>query len=170
MKMPADQALEIRPVTPADLAAVRNVLVATWHATYDAILGREQVEAIMAAWHSMEALERQRLVPDSSFLLAEVSGRVVATAFARPGADDRIVLSQLYVLPEAQRRGIGRQLLEASLAAFPLATTVRLEVEPRNVGAINFYERVGFQVVDEGGDCCDYGLRIRHLVMEKSVA
>ena len=168
MKTLADQALAIRPVTPADLAAVRKVLVATWHATYDTILGREQVEAIMAAWHSMEGLERQRLVPDSAFLLAEVSGRIVAIAFARPAADDHIVLSQLYVLPEAQGRGIGRQLLEASLAAFPHATTVRLEVEPRNVRAVKFYERVGFRVVDEGDGCC--GLSIRHLVMEKTIA
>jgi ribosomal protein S18 acetylase RimI-like enzyme len=169
MTTPADQAVAIRPVTPADLAAVRDVLVATWHATYDTILGTEQVDAIIAAWHSMEALERQRLAPGSSFLVAEVSGRVVATAFARPGADDHIVLSQLYVIPDAQGRGIGRQLLETCLAAFPHATAVQLEVEPRNARAINFYERVGFRVVDTGDGCCGYGLSIHHLVMEKPI-
>jgi ribosomal protein S18 acetylase RimI-like enzyme len=170
MNKPADQQMTIRPVTPADLAAVRNVLIATWHATYDPILGRDQVEAIMAGWHSMEALELQLIAPGSSFLVGEMDGRVVATAFARPGADGRIALSHLYVLPEAQGRGIGRQLLEATLAAFPQARTVRLEVEPRNVSAINFYERAGFRVVDQGDDCCGCGSRIRHLVMEKTLA
>jgi ribosomal protein S18 acetylase RimI-like enzyme len=167
MHKPADQQVTIRPVTPADLAAVRKLLAASWHATYDTILGTDQVEAIMAAWHSTEALERQRLAPGSSFLVGEMDGRVVATAFARPGADGRITLSQLYVLPEVQGRGIGRQLLAASLAAFPQARTVRLEVEPRNVSAITFYERAGFLVVGEGDDCGGCGSRIRHLVMEK---
>jgi ribosomal protein S18 acetylase RimI-like enzyme len=166
----ADEKLTIRFVTQSDLAAVRHVLVTTWHATYDAILGNQQVEAITAAWHSMEALEQQRLAPGSSFLVAEVDGRVVATASARSAADGRIMLSRLYVLPELQRRGIGRQLLAASLAAFPQARTIQLEVEPRNVHAIAFYERAGFRVVDEGDDCGGCGSGIRHLVMEKRLA
>ena len=119
----ANQQVTIRPVTQADLAAVRHVLVTTWHATYDAILGNQQVEAITAAWHCMEALEQQRLAPGLSFLVAEVDRRVVATASARSGTDGRISLSRLYVLPEMQGRGIGRQLLAAGLAAFPRVRT-----------------------------------------------
>jgi ribosomal protein S18 acetylase RimI-like enzyme len=170
MSEPADPQVRIRPVTPSDLAAVREVLVATWHATYDAVLGKEQVETITTEWHSIEALERQRGAPGSSFLVAEIDGRVVATASARSGPDGRITLSRLYVLPEVQGRGIGRRLLAGSLAIFPEAKAVRLEVEPRNVGAITFYERAGFRVVGEGDDCGGCGSRIRHLVMEKPLA
>jgi ribosomal protein S18 acetylase RimI-like enzyme len=158
----------IRPVTQADLAAVRHVLVATWHATYDAILGEQQVEEITGTWHSMVALEQQRLALGSSFLVAEVDGRVVATASARSGADGRITLSRLYVLPEMQGRGIGRKLLAASLAAFPQARMAQLEVEPSNSHAIAFYERAGFRVVDDGDNCGGCGSR--HLVMEKRLA
>jgi ribosomal protein S18 acetylase RimI-like enzyme len=164
---PAKQQVTIRPVTQADLAAVQNVLVTTWHATYDASLGKQQVDVIVAQWHSMEALERRRLVPGCSFLLAEKVGRVVATAFARPGVDGCVQLSHMYVLPEAQRHGVGRQLLETSLAAFSQARTVRLEVMADNADAITFYERAGFQVVGEGDDCYGCGARIRHLIMEK---
>jgi ribosomal protein S18 acetylase RimI-like enzyme len=154
----------------ADLAAVRDVLVTTWHSTYDAILGEQQVEEITSAWHSIEALEKKRLTPGCSFLVAETDGRVVATAFARPGADDCIQLRQLYVLPQAQGRGIGRKLLAASLAGFPQARTVQLEVEPSNSHAIAFYERAGFRVVDDGDNCGGCGSGIRHLVMEKRLA
>lgn len=165
---PAKQQVTIRPVTQADLAAVQNVLATTWHATYDASLGKQQVDMIVANWHSIEALERRRLVPGCSFLLAEKVGRVVATAFARPGADDCIQLSHMYVLPEAQGRGIGRRLLAASLAAFPQGRTVQLEVVSHNADAITFYERAGFRAVGEGDDDCGgCGARIRHLVMEK---
>src|SRR5918999_6538186 len=102
-----DQEVTIRPATQADLAAVRDVLESTWHATYDAIFGKQQVDAIVAAWHSMEALERRQLEPGTAFLVAEMDWRVVATAFARPGADDCVQLRQMYVLPEAQGRCIG---------------------------------------------------------------
>jgi ribosomal protein S18 acetylase RimI-like enzyme len=167
---PADQEVTIRPVTQADLAAVQDVLDTTWHATYDANFGKQQVDAIVAAWHSMEALERRRLEPGASFLVAVMDGRVVATAFARPGPGDCIQLRQMYVLAEAQGRGIGRRLLAAVFAAFPRARGMRLEVEPRNARAIAFYEREGFRVVGEGDDCGGCGSRIRHLVMEKPLA
>jgi ribosomal protein S18 acetylase RimI-like enzyme len=160
----------IRPVTHADLAAVRGALIATWHATYDAILGEQQVEEITDAWHSIEALEGKRLAPGCSFLVAETDGRVVATAFARPGTDDCVQLRQLYVVPEAQGRGIGRKLLAASLAAFPKASMVQLEVEPSNSQAIAFYGRAGFRVVDDGDNCGGCGSGIRRLVMEKHLA
>jgi GNAT superfamily N-acetyltransferase len=163
----ADQHVMIRSVTQADLAAVRHVLATTWHATYDAIFGDQQVEVITAAWHSTEALESQRLVPDAAFLVVELEGHIVGTAFARPGADDCILLRRMYILPHAQGRGIGRQMLAACLAAFPRARAARLEVEPRNARAIAFYERAGFRVVGEGDDCGGCGSRIGHLVMEK---
>ena len=166
--MSNDQQVRVRPVTQADLAAVQEVLVATWHATYDAILGREQVDAITTAWRSIEALERQRAAEEYYFVVAEIDGRLVATASARPGSDGRVTLKRLYVLPEAQGRGIGRRLLAATLASFPQARAVRLEVEQRNVRAIAFYERAGFRVVGEGDHCG--GFRIRHVVMEKPLA
>jgi ribosomal protein S18 acetylase RimI-like enzyme len=166
----SDEKFTIRPVTHADLGGVRDVLVTTWHATYDEILGDQQVEAITADWHSIEALERQRLVPNAAFLVAELEGHIVGTAFARSGADDCILLRRMYVRPHAQGRGLGRQLLAACLATFPGARAAQLEVEPRNARAIAFYERAGFQVVSEGEGCGGCGSGIRHLVMEKRLA
>jgi ribosomal protein S18 acetylase RimI-like enzyme len=163
------EAALIRRVTPADVAAVRDVLATTWHATYDATLGADEVDAVTAAWHGQEALERQCRTPGAVFLLAEIGGRVVATAYAKPGREDRIELSQLYVLPEVQGRGLGRRLLATALASFPKGAPVRLEVELRNRRAIAFYEREGFRVAGQGEDCGGCGSRIRHVVMEGAV-
>jgi ribosomal protein S18 acetylase RimI-like enzyme len=160
------EAATIRPVTPADVPGVRDVLVTTWHATYDATLGVDQVNAITAAWHGQEALERQCHTPGAAFLLAEIDGRVVATAYAKPRREKGIELSQLYVHPDAQARGLGSRLLAAVLAPFPKGTTIRLEVEPRNTRAIAFYERAGFRVIGQADDCGGCGSRIRHLVLE----
>ena len=49
----------VRSASERDLAAVRALLVETWHATYDPIYGAERVTAITDDWHSMRLAEGQ---------------------------------------------------------------------------------------------------------------
>lgn len=72
---------------------------------------------------------------------AEEGGRLVGViAFLEDWID------QLYVLPEAQGRGIGTRLLEVAKAAYP---ALSLWTFQRNAAARRFYEKHGFLVVDE---------------------
>jgi ribosomal protein S18 acetylase RimI-like enzyme len=159
--------LTIRPVGACDIDAVRAVLVATWHATYDGTLGSAKVDEVTASWHSHRALARQAEAADAIFLLAEDAGGVVGCGFARLVGSGKLDLGQLYVLPDAQGRGIGTRLLARLVGAFPQAQSVRLEVEPRNSKAIAFYQRAGFTLVGTGTDCRGCGSAIPHVVMEK---
>jgi ribosomal protein S18 acetylase RimI-like enzyme len=54
-------------------------------------------------------------------------------------------LSNMYVLPDHQRRGVGSKLLDAVLRQIP--TGVELRVFEDNVDAIRFYERNGFTTI-----------------------
>ena len=65
-------------------------------------------------------------------------------------ADDRVHLRKLFLLPEAQGKGVGSQVLaqvldEARQARRPVALTV-LKSNPR---AKSFYERHGFALLEE---------------------
>ena len=143
----------IRDVTRDVVGAVRSLLVETWHANYDALLGRDRVTEITGVWHAVPNLAAQVGRPQAAFLLAEADGRVVATSEASLGEDGTLMLGRLYVLPSDQGRGIGRMLLERTLARFPGAARVRLEVEPGNERAIRFYERCGFERLAETAAC-----------------
>lgn len=145
--------LTIRTATVADISAVRATLIETWHATYDPIYGVEKVIDITTRWHSVDALTAQLTQPHSAFLLAEAAGCVVASSFAHRVDPDSVHLSRLYVHPSAQNRGVGRRLMAETLAPFTPIRTQRLEVEPRNTGAIAFYEREGFRLSGQTGDC-----------------
>ena len=46
----------VRTASERDLQAVRDLLVETWHATYDHIYGVERVAAITDDWHSIASL------------------------------------------------------------------------------------------------------------------
>jgi ribosomal protein S18 acetylase RimI-like enzyme len=135
----------VRTASARDLPAIRALLVATWHDTYDGIYGAERVTAITDEWHSLPALAARLERPGSEFLVADDGARVGGVAFAAMGDDGASVsLQQLYVLPELQGRGIGGLLLDEIEGCFPEATRIEAEVEEKNARAIAFYRAQGF--------------------------
>ena len=108
--------VHIRPARSDDLADVRDLLVETWHDTYDALLGAETVTRITDEWHSVESLLRQLDLPNTCFLVAEEKSRIVGHVFANGQHLPVLVLARLYVRPYCQRRGIGKALLDAAAA------------------------------------------------------
>jgi ribosomal protein S18 acetylase RimI-like enzyme len=159
-------ALLIRPVTPSDVAAVRRVLVETWHATYDAVLGAERVAEITGTWHSLGNLAAQVDRPAEVFLLAEAGDAIVATASVVRQAEGAR-LGRLYVLPTFQGQGIGRALMDEALRLAGDPDPVTLEVEPTNAPAIRFYEMAGFRIIDRTGACGAPDSGVAALVMER---
>jgi ribosomal-protein-alanine N-acetyltransferase len=77
-------------------------------------------------------------------------GRVIGFALSRHAAGEAEVLS-IAVDKSERGRGIGRALMNAHLARLAAAgaTSVFLEVEPGNTGAIGLYNRLGFETVGE---------------------
>ncbi len=58
--------------------------------------------------------------------------------------EDTLRISQLYVHPQYQRRGIGDKLMGAAIRHFARAKKVVLEVEEKNPKGVSFYKRYGF--------------------------
>ncbi len=144
----------VRSATEADLQAVHELLVETWHATYDAIYGAERVAAITDDWHSIASLKARLIRPNSEFLVADDGKRLGGMAFAAATTDPKIVLlNQLYVHPAYQRQRIGQSLLDEVEASFPEMDTLRLEVEEANAAAIAFYKANGFRPAGRTADC-----------------
>jgi len=65
------------------------------------------------------------------------------------------------LLPSAQRKGLGRKLIACYLAALRArgVSAVHLGVGERNVGAIAFYEKVGFHLIGAYPGWRAYGMR-----------
>ncbi len=144
----------VRTAGVRDLKAVRELLVETWHATYDGIYGAEKVTQITDEWHSLAALKARLEQPRSEFVLADDGNSIAGMAFATLADDDRtVMLRQLYVRPAMQGRGIGGLLLDEIEGAFPEADKVRLEVEEKNDRAVAFYVGQGFSEVGRTGNC-----------------
>ena len=76
---------------------------------------------------------------------AEMNGRLAGALFLDEGDEIRSVVV-VAVDPASQRRGIGRQLMEAALERARGAAGVRLVQEGYNVHALALYASLGFEV------------------------
>jgi len=156
----------IRPATERDAAGIAKVYVDTWRSAYAAVLPHRGLlgmsyegQARQWSWMIRDRPGAQSVIVASeaddgvvgfaSFGPARFGHRPAAGRFA--GDDAKVgEVHTLYVLPDFQERGIGRQLLAAAFAAL---------VERRyNCGFLwalrdnhsrYFYERVGGKLVAE---------------------
>lgn len=155
----------IRRATEADVPAVRALLAATWRDTYGAFLPLEAIERVTEVWHATSALAAELAQPTTFTAVAEDESGIVGMVTA-DGRPDAVEIARLYVLPSAQRRGLGRQLLAAALAAFPDRTSARLEVEAQNPKGRACYVKEGFVEIGER-TVEAFGTHLRTIVMER---
>lgn len=141
-----------RAAEPADAAAIRDVAVEAWWATYAHRLADETIERFLAAAYSEdriavrierhEVLVAGRAWPEGRPSFG--SDPTGVDAFAEVTAhDDHLQLVAIYTRPTARGRGLGTALLAAVIAAHPdedLAADVLLG----NELAEPFYAARGF--------------------------
>ena len=122
----------IRAATPADAAAVSEVVTAAGVAAWSGFLGRERIE---------EANRGRRHPAD----LVAVDDDGVFAFVAWDSATGEIL--RLYTHPRAWGRGIGRALLDRALDSLRHAgrSQAWLNTEERNLAVRRFYERHGWR-------------------------
>ena len=161
----------VRTASERDLPQVSALLAEAWHATYDGFYGAVRVAEITAKWHSVEALKAQLARRDAEFVVADNGTALggmgyVAMSKTEPGV---AILHQLYVLPQYQRQGIGRDMFAELETCFPDAKVMRLEVDPQNAPAIRFYETHGLAKVGQTANCGGEHSGIAALIFEKAL-
>ncbi len=158
----------VRTASERDLETIRDLLVETWHATYDSIYGAAKVTEITDDWHSIASLKARLVRPNAEFIVADDGKSLGGMAYAAATSDPKIVmLHQLYVRPALQRSGLGRSLLDEIEDSFPDARTIRLEVEAQNLPAVAFYSKNGFVPKGEVVNCGGSAFAIPAVVYEK---
>ena len=144
--------IRITTARPEQAAALSTMLKTAWHATYDGIVGADEVAQITARWHAPEVLARQMADDNALCLIAEDPSGIIGNAYARAAEDGTVELSRLYILPQHQGRGLGSALLKAVQNEYP-GKAMRLEVQPDNTQALAFYQAKGFEVTGRSAHC-----------------
>ena len=129
----------IRPETDADIEAIAEVTKAAFE---NHPISQQTEHFIIAALRAANAL--------TISLVAEVDGRVVGHVALSPitisdGSEDWYGLGPISVLPEYQRRGIGKALMHEGLSRLKALGAKGCAL----VGDPDYYERFGFRSVPE---------------------
>ena len=129
----ASDELKIRPFESADEAAVVDL----WHRC-----------GLVVSWNDPheDIATKMGFQPDL-FLVGTIEGLVVATAMAGYEGH-RGWINYLAVLPELQRRGIGRRMMQAAENKLRNlgCPKVNLQVRDENEAARGFYAAIGYRL------------------------
>jgi ribosomal protein S18 acetylase RimI-like enzyme len=133
--------------TAGDAEDISNLLRASWAAAYGSFLTADELNAVARELHHPDLIRHQISNPTVTFRLARTgSDALVGVATAMQSADEAVVsVLRLYVLPAYQGQGIGSQLLDSTLAAFPNAQRIQLQVAEGNPAGLSFWMKRGFR-------------------------
>jgi ribosomal protein S18 acetylase RimI-like enzyme len=113
-----------------------------WPHQYIPIIGQAQVDYMLAKFQSAESIHEQISGGRSYEIIYGAEGEPLGYLGYDLG-EDRLFLSKLYILPQHQRRGVGRWALLELCQRHP-GLDIHLTVNKQNHNAINFYLQNGF--------------------------
>lgn len=142
--------MTISVATESQLGIVQNLAKAIWPDAYGVILSQEQLDYMMKMMYSNESLSSQ-LRNNNVFLLAELNEVIIGFASYELNYQNSSFtkIHKLYVLPEIQGKGVGKELIYyiQNIAKNQANKGLILNVNKYNK-AKDFYQHNGFEIAD----------------------
>lgn len=162
---------QIREADLNDIELITDIARKTWPVSYKHMINAEQIEYMLGLFYSRQSLTEQLQHLQHRFFI-HVDDLHQSTGFLSVGHDisepHLFKIHKLYVLPEKQTSGVGKQLLNHCLSHVQAngGQSIILQVNRQNK-AIGFYEKMGFQIwkkadfdIGSGFSMNDYIMRL----------
>jgi len=164
--------IQITEATNQDYLLIQQIAHQTWPDTFGDILSQEQIAYMLEMMYSIPALTEQIEKQGYTFLLAKDEDKYLGFAAYELNYQGlaKTKLHKIYILPEAQGKGLGKILINhvAEIAQENRSTVLSLNVN-RNNPATYFYEKIGFRKVAEENIPIGKGFYMEDFVMDKSL-
>ncbi len=164
--------LKITTATEVDFPIIQKIAYETWPVTYGNILSETQLNYMLGNFYSDATLQKNFTEKNHRFLLiADENGVLGFASYEHHYQQNQVTrLHKLYVLPQAQGKGAGKQLLEQveRLAQEQQQKSVSLNVNKFN-NAYAFYLKNGYEKIGDIDIPIGDGFLMEDFVMEKKV-
>jgi ribosomal protein S18 acetylase RimI-like enzyme len=155
-----------------DFKTIREIAYKSWPSAYGSILSKEQIDYMLGLFYSEKTLLKNLNEKGHRFLLVN-EGEVCLgfASYEHNYLNEKCTrLHKIYILPEAQGKGVGKLLINAveDLAKENQSVVVSLNVNKFNK-AISFYKKIGFEVVSEEEILLEHGYKMEDYKMEKKL-
>jgi ribosomal protein S18 acetylase RimI-like enzyme len=140
-----------------------------WTEHYVPIIGRQQVDYMLAKFQSGQAIIEQ-IASGVLYFLMEEDHAYIGYFAVQPGGEE-LFLSKIYVRSSHRARGYGRQTVQfaETIARARGLGKIVLTVNKNNTGAIRAYEKVGFKIIGSLVQDIGGGFVMDDYKMEKTV-
>lgn len=161
--------MHIRAIDSSEVHKVQDLAYRIWPNTFGEILSVEQIDYMLNWMYSEETLKRQ-LAEGHHFFLYEENGIALGFMGIELFPDKRLKIHKLYVLPETQGKGIGKQFIEfvKTWATTHEASAIFLNVNRFNK-AVEFYKHIGMTIIKTEDIDIGKGYLMEDYVMELSI-
>ena len=164
--------IEILEATAFHLPIIRSIAYRTWPETFGSILTPDQIMYMLEQMYSIDSLEDQIQNKGHQFILAKTGLDYLGFSSIEPNyaAQSQTKIHKIYILPEAQGKGIGKALFaEITKKALQAGNKKLLLNVNRNNKATHFYQNMGFSIVNTEDIDIGNGYFMNDYVMEKSI-
>lgn len=163
----------VRKATDDDTSVIREIAYEVWPIAYETILTPEQLDFMLQKFYDTESLLHQINVLHHRFIIAEDNDKnpVGFASYAPHTDDDKIFhLHKIYVRVTNQKLHVGRNLLEYIFNHLHSmkARALQLNVNRHN-SAIQFYQKMGFEIIRSEDIDIGKGYFMNDFVMEKKI-
>ncbi|MFN8428426.1 MAG: GNAT family N-acetyltransferase [Spirosomataceae bacterium] len=138
--------IEFEIIDKANLGRIREIAYQTWPEAYKNVIATEQIDYMLKMMYDNHPLEIQLQAGHILIILKEDGKDMGFVAFEKNYEDSGSTkIHKLYVLPECQGKGFGKNLVEKvirEIADFNQKSLI-LNVNKKNP-SLNFYEKIGF--------------------------
>lgn len=127
-----------------EVSSMANIVVTTWKTAYKGIVSQSFLNKLSPKMY-LERFKRAIRAPHILVLRATYQNEVVGVLQAQyDEPSNKVHIAMLYVLPNVQRMGVGKQLLQTCITTYTQSEQFVLDVLVGNHVAKQFYEKNGF--------------------------
>lgn len=164
--------IEIRPISKKDFKTIQEIASKSWETTYRELLSEEQYDYMLDKMYSLDALLIQTDIQNHEFILALEDKKALGFASYEINYDNKrkTKIHKLYILPDQQKKGVGKLLIDevTDIAKSHKESIITLNVNRFNK-ALNFYNRIGFEIIGEEDINIGNGYLMEDYILEKKL-
>ena len=159
----------IRIASPDDIPLIRELTFRVWPQTYAAIISQQQIDYMLDMMYSETSLQKQ-MQEGARFIFVYDDTEPVGFAAYQEMQPGVYKLHKIYILASQQGKGTGRFVIDHIINDIKQkgATALQLQVNRHNK-ARNFYEKLGFTVIEEADFEIGNGYFMNDYIMEKKI-
>ena len=157
----------IKAACEADIPLIKELAYTIWNIVYKQILSKDQLAYMLEKMHSMEALSKL-MHDDHKFIIPSEYG--VAKGYCCYKLyPEKVRIEKLYVLPQAHKKGIGKVMVNFVIEKISTQVNIMELNVNRHNNAVDFYKRLGFEIVKEVDIPIGGGYFMNDFVMQKKL-